>query len=137
MLQQNTVGYQQVKAIRVALWNRDVLLEIENTQTEKWATRVKESFQTDERTTQAITMPDLLEMINPPRDNILLKLDIEGAEQKLFDANYEQWLTKIPVIFMELHDGVLDGCSETFYRAMSHYHFKQFHRGESLILLLK
>jgi len=44
----------------------------------------------------------------------VLKLDIEGAEKELFihDAH---GLSKIPIIFVELHDRIVKGCSTAFF----------------------
>lgn len=43
----------------------------------------------------------------------LLKLDIEGAELDLF-LNDSATLETIPVVFVELHDRIVPGCSEKF-----------------------
>lgn len=43
----------------------------------------------------------------------LLKLDIEGAELDLF-RNDQKTLATIPVIFVELHDRIVPGCSDAF-----------------------
>ena len=43
----------------------------------------------------------------------LLKMDIEGAEKEIFEAN-DLILQKIPVILVELHDRLLPGCSDAF-----------------------
>jgi len=45
----------------------------------------------------------------------ILKLDIEGGELDLF-LNDQESLTKIPNIIIELHDRIIDGCSDAFFR---------------------
>lgn len=43
----------------------------------------------------------------------LLKLDIEGGEHDLL-INDPESCRKVPVIFVELHDRIVDGCTEAF-----------------------
>jgi len=43
----------------------------------------------------------------------LLKLDIEGGEFELFQEN-SQALRDIPIIFAELHDEIVTGCTDEF-----------------------
>lgn len=43
----------------------------------------------------------------------LLKVDIEGGEKKLFEE-VDEVLSNIPVVFVELHDRIVEGCSKAF-----------------------
>ena len=57
-------------------------------------------------------LKDLLE----PREEIgLLKLDIEGGEYDLL-KNDIKTLEKIPVVFAELHDRIISGCKEMYFK---------------------
>jgi FkbM family methyltransferase len=49
----------------------------------------------------------------PGQEIGLIKLDIEGGEKVLFEECAED-LSKIPLIFVELHDRIVSGCSEAF-----------------------
>ena len=49
-----------------------------------------------------LTISDLLMKIGTT-DLGLLKLDIEGAEEALFTANYESWIDKFRVLIVEVH----------------------------------
>lgn len=42
-----------------------------------------------------------------------LKLDIEGAEKQIFEGN-ELMLRAIPLVFVELHDRIVAGCTDAF-----------------------
>jgi FkbM family methyltransferase len=56
-----------------------------------------------------------LEQLNINLEEIgILKLDIEGGEYDLLKNDLAS-LKKIPVIYAELHDGIIDGCSELFF----------------------
>lgn len=56
-----------------------------------------------------------LEQLNINLEEIgILKLDIEGGEYELLKNDLAS-LEKIPVIYVELHDRYIDGCSELFF----------------------
>ena len=62
--------------------------------------------------TPTFVLKDLLE----PREEIgLLKLDIEGGEYDLL-KNDIKTLEKIPVVFAELHDRIISGCKEMYFK---------------------
>jgi hypothetical protein len=46
-------------------------------------------------------MTDLLERLGTAKVD-LLKLDIEGAEEALFTANYEEWVDRIQTLIVEI-----------------------------------
>jgi Methyltransferase FkbM domain len=78
---------------------------------------------------------DLLNRYNVPQVDIL-KLDIEGAEREVFAHNAEQWLDKVRVIGIELHDRWVPGCSRAFYQAVCGYDFNHTIIGESVFVEL-
>ena len=51
------------------------------------------------------------------------KIDIEGAEKKLFESNYENWLPKTKIIMVETHDRFIPKCSYTVMNALNDYNF--------------
>ena len=48
----------------------------------------------------------------------VLKMDIERAKKQLFLKNYEQWLPKVKMIIIELHEWLKPGCSKSFFEAV-------------------
>jgi FkbM family methyltransferase len=134
LLTRNVEAYPNVTTLKGALWNRKALLKLENPQDAKWAFRVKKADSPDSDTTQAITIMDLLEKSDSEYIDIL-KLDIEGAEKELFQSNYQSWLCKTGIIVAELHDWFRAGCSTSFYRALRQCKFKQFQKGENVIIV--
>lgn len=64
---------------------------------------------------------------------LLCKIDIEGGEEYLFDENCN-WVDKIPLIIIELHDWMLPGKSNSknFLAAVSERRFDVIYRGENL-----
>jgi hypothetical protein len=81
----------------------------------------------------AITITDALSYINEERID-LLKLDIEGSELELFTRHSEQWLNRVRMIAIELHDRFRPGCSEAFYSALHGRKFIQEISGENIFI---
>lgn len=48
----------------------------------------------------------------------VLKIDIEGSEQQVFEKNFEQWLPKVKMIIIELHDWLIPGSARPFLDAV-------------------
>lgn len=46
----------------------------------------------------------------------ILKMDIEGSEKNVFE-NAKDWIDKVGMITVELHDRICMGCSRAFYLA--------------------
>ena len=67
----------------------------------------------------------------------LLKLDIEGAEREVFDdiANPDEWLPKVKVMVIELHDRMKVGCSNAFFKAVSRHNYYMDIIGENLLFI--
>ena len=66
----------------------------------------------------------------------LMKIDIEGAEKEVFSApDVDDWLSKVKVLVIELHDRMKKGCSRAFFTAMSKYDWHFELRGENLIFM--
>ena len=49
----------------------------------------------------------------------ILKIDIETSEKQLFSENYSEWLPKVKVIIIELHDRMDAGCAKSFFTAIN------------------
>jgi len=63
----------------------------------------------------------------------ILKIDIEGSEQYLFDKKYDlSWLDNVNNICIELHG---QKCKDVFFNAMMPYNYQKIEDGEHTILL--
>lgn len=66
-------------------------------------------------TVKGFTLSDL----GVGRDNVgVIKLDIEGGEMELLSLD-DKHLSQIPVVLAELHDEIIPGCTEMFFRFSS------------------
>lgn len=133
LLLENTSGYPNVSTIQAGIWHKAATLKIENPNDDKSMFRTAES-ESQEGALRAVTIRELLARWNAPEIDIL-KLDIEGAEREVFSLNYEDWLGRVKLLIIELHDRYKPGCTASFYAAVSKFHFKEFQRGEHVILV--
>ena len=66
---------------------------------------------------------------------LILKIDIEGGEDALFNGD-TNWLSKFPLVIIELHDWMLpfSGSSRNFIKSVAQYDFDFLYRGENIFL---
>lgn len=131
---QNTRNNSRIKMMQKGVWNKNVFLEIINPAAGENSFMVKE---TEIKTPNSITSTDIATIIfeqNWPAIDIL-KIDIEGSEKELFSDNFEKWIPKTRVIFVEVHDEMKKGCSKSVFKAISQYNFRFMMQHENLIFI--
>lgn len=66
---------------------------------------------------------------------LILKIDIEGGEDALFQGD-TGWLNQFPLVIIELHDWMLpfSGSSTNFIKAIAQYDFDFVQKGENIFL---
>jgi FkbM family methyltransferase len=134
LLVRNCSGMTNVTLWRAAVWNSDTSLQIANPDAEKWAFRVTPGTLNGSGI-KALTIPQILAQSGHDAIDIL-KLDIEGAERELFRDGCEEWLPRVKMIIIELHDHYAPGCSREVYSKLCHVPFRQEIRGENVFVLL-
>lgn len=99
-LQRNVAPYRErVTTIQAAVWpHAERLSLVHPGQGVEWGVQVKPSV---DGPVQTVTIPDLQHVAGQKRIS-LLKIDIEGAETALFNADTE-WLDDVDNIVIELH----------------------------------
>lgn len=133
MLKKNAALYENVTPIKAALWFEDTELNIFDQGQGEWAYTVGEENLGGIGKTMALSIPHLMAAYDLPYIDIL-KVDIEGSEKELFTSNYEEWLPKVRVLVIELHDHYKQGTSRQFFETISKYQFS-FHATEDRLLL--
>jgi len=130
----NTAHLPGVRVIQGALWPRDTWLQIESPDVHNTEFRVVETTRQQPNALHAYTIPALLDMAKADMVDIL-KIDIEGGERELFADNAD-WLTRVGVLIIELHDRLHPGCSRELYRAICNrsLDFNQRIQGENTII---
>ena len=134
LVQKNTSPYKNITAIKSAIWGRSTWLRINNPLTEKWAFEVEETTPDKPDAFEAFSIQDLIERMNWQSVD-LLKLDIEGSEMSVFEQGYEQWLPKVKLLIIELHERMKPGCTAVFEKAIGRYNFEKSISGENLVYI--
>jgi len=130
----NAKHYKNITPIEAAVWNEDTFVEIANPLDEKWSFRVQNSSRKSSSRIRAVTVPSLMNEAGVDRVD-LLKLDIEGAEIELLDPNCKDWIDRVDVIVIELHDWIRPGCRAALLKATEGRHYVQFAKGENTVLI--
>jgi FkbM family methyltransferase len=82
----------------------------------------------------AITIGDILKTYGWKTIDIL-KMDIEGSEKSVFEGDTDSWLPYVKIMFVELHDRKVPGCSTTLFNALKKYNFSHVKSGEYEVLI--
>jgi FkbM family methyltransferase len=122
MIEKNTKGLTHVEIIKKGLYNKKAFFKVEDPFNATNSFVIKEVSENDQYDIESVTIQDIMD--SKQWDSVdLLKLDIEGAEKQLFDSNYQSWLPKVQVIFIETHDRMIPKCSITVMKALDEFDF--------------
>jgi FkbM family methyltransferase len=136
MLKKNTRPYSNVFPVRGALWkeNRQVVLIDPGLGHYGFQTVAEPELRTQSRRDDVLGITVDKLMLNFSITHIdLLKLDIEGSEKEVFE-DCLNWIDKVGVIVIELHDRLRTGCSRSVYRAAKDFEFES-RKGETVFLM--
>jgi FkbM family methyltransferase len=115
VFRRNCAGYPNVKLLQAAVWHRSGRMKIENPDDASFLFRVTEN-ENDSSGIPALTFGEILAVENAEVIDVL-KLDVEGAEKVLFEHGRD-WLGRVRLMIMELHDGYVPGCSDALFKAI-------------------
>jgi len=132
LLLTNTSAYSNCTCLKGAVWHRKEDLTVANDSGENWAAVVGPAI-AGQTAARSYTIAELLERSGEDKIDIL-KLDVEGAEGLLFTDDCRRWLSRTEVVMAELHEGIAPGCTLRFYRQVTSRPFRQYLRGEILIV---
>ena len=136
ILLKNTKGYPNIKCLNYGVWNKTTNLKIVDTGLGNWGFMTEEVDYQDENTVEAISIQEIMK--RHQIDNIdICKINIEGTEKELFAQNFEKWLPKTKAIIIELHDRMREGCTKSFFNALTNYDFSLYPSGSYLVCILK
>ena len=136
LLKENVKSYKQIQVLNSGIWYKDTYLKLRNVGMGEWGMIVEETAKLEPGCFKAVTIASLMKTYKIDEIDIL-KLNIEGAEKELFSFGYEEWLDKVKILIIELHDRIKPGCSEAFFNAVKQYNFESFTRDWNIILYKK
>lgn len=137
MLSANVGRFDNITRVNAAVWDTPATVQIANPGANPTGLYVKESAEIGDANIRGMTVPEIIETAGTDRIDIL-KVDIEGAEQRLFSSPAcHTWLSKVSVLIVELHDRLRPGCARALYRALDPYEYQQEGRGYVVAIKLK
>jgi len=138
LLKQNTAAFPNVTPVNAAIWPRSGRINLLDPGMGSWGFEAGEaSGRPDARslgTVRAVTVDELMAEFNLPYIDVL-KVDIEGGEKTLF-AESPEWLKRVGVVMIELHDRWYPDCSRIFFEATREFD-KKMEQGENVIVFRK
>jgi FkbM family methyltransferase len=117
VLRKNLSPYNNVEIVNAGVWNTTTKLNVLDKYNAGHSAMVVEEDAINGKVA-AVTIDSLMQAYALNHIDIL-KIDIETSEKELFLKNYEQWLPKVKVIIIELHDWLKPGCSRSFFEAIN------------------
>jgi len=132
----NTAHQKNISLIKAGIWSKSCFLKtVMNPELGEWAISVAESDAGAPGSIRARTIPQIMEE-NKWTSIDILKLDVEGAEEEIFNPDSIHWLKKTRVLVIELHDRFKAGSSMKFFRALteSGIRFSYSMSGENVIV---
>jgi FkbM family methyltransferase len=133
MLRQNTAALgARVVALQGAVWPESGEVHIVNPDSGSAAFRVGAGSAPTSGGVRAYTIDEICELAGG-REPFIVKIDIEGAQGRLFGANTE-WVGRTHLLALELDDWLLpwQGTSRPFFSCLSRYPFDYLIRGETI-----
>jgi FkbM family methyltransferase len=117
LLKKNTSFYSDIHCENYGVWNKNTKLNISDKyDLGDWGKVVEENALNGK--VNSISLNTLTEKFSINRIDVL-KIDIETSEKVLFSDNYHEWLPKVKIIIIELHDWLEEGCSKPFFEAIN------------------
>ena len=132
LLKRNTGAYRHIDALHAAVWSRPTSLAVENPHADANAFRMTEANDGGGPRIPAFTLSQLIARLGCERLD-LLKMDVEGAEAEIL-RNAADWLDRVNVLIIELHDRLVPGCGEALSAALHGRRFRQEIVGQNLAI---
>lgn len=134
LLKKNTAGYKNIQQLQAAVWYKNELLQIENPQ--GFSAGLTLNTATASTGIQGYSIDELMNLLQIEHIDIL-KMDVEGAEKEIFGQGSTEWLKKVDILVIELHDMYKDGTSTAFFAALNNNFSKMYFQGENIVCFLQ
>lgn len=121
------------RAIHAGLWNKSCNLGIRARETKDVGFVV---FEDDEGDIPAVSLKDVMAQCGIEKID-LLKIDIEGSEYEVFDETADEWVEKVGVLIIELHNRIKPGCSDRVNSMMEKHGYIHRNVGENEMYIHK
>lgn len=132
LLCENISEIKNIKPINAGLWNKNGFIEVKDIGLDKWGFIVQDTDGNNPNKITAITIDKIIELYNIDKIDIL-KIDIEGSEKEVFENS--NWLDRVDILIIELHDRMKKGCSQSVLNSVMKFDFSLQINGENLIFI--
>ncbi len=134
LLKKNTNPHTNIVPAQKAIWKNTGFIKITDKGYGVRGFMVEDAQpDTHHNVFEAISLTDLIGKNNFTSIDIL-KMDIEGSEKEVFEAD-TSWLSITRCLIIELHDRMKPGCSTAAFKALSGYNFECSIKGENLVFI--
>lgn len=132
ILRKNCQEYSSIASERAAISCMDEAVYLEDHGQGDWGFRTTTRPTTGTHSLPAYSIDTVVKRF-PQSELLLVKIDIEGGEARLFESNY-QWIERAMVIIVELHDWLMPGTanSRNCLRALSQHNRDFVFLGENV-----
>jgi FkbM family methyltransferase len=135
LLRRNVKSRHQIEPMRRGLWTHETVLKLRNPDAKHDRFQYRESAEPGGSVVaEGVSIRWILRHLGVDRIDIL-KIDIEGAERHLFQTA-DEWLDKVSVLAIELHDGLVHGCSDAMFNALKGREYSISKRDETTFVRL-
>jgi FkbM family methyltransferase len=132
----NTKHIPNITSINAAIWDKNSKLKIIKKSESGQARYMQEIKNSDKFHMKGMTFNKILST-NSIKDICILKIDIEGAERKLFNKSCKKWLHLAKCIIMEVPDSDFPFTTQKILKLFieNNYKFNTYINGENLIFI--
>jgi hypothetical protein len=111
--------------IQAGLWKEETELRLYNPGRDHWSYQTLDSKSQGEtaQSVPSVTIDTIMRDHNLDFIDIL-KLDIEGAEKEVLEFS-SNWIHKVGILIVELHDRYREGCKDSFEAATSGFEYEE------------
>ncbi len=132
ILNENLKNYQNITLLNKALWYKNEMVSLNNNfrDGQEWSRSVSSNVDSDSKI-EGITLNELIQNNNLTSID-LIKIDIEGAEARIFKPENDlSFLDKVKIISIEIHNEF--NCRENIYEILRGNGFRLFNSKELTI----
>jgi FkbM family methyltransferase len=132
----NTKNMSNVTSINAAIWDKNTKLKIIKKSESGQARYVREVKYLDKFHMKGIPFSKILSA-HLIKNICILKVDIEGAERKLFNKSCKEWIHKVKCIIMEVPDTDFPLTTQKILKLFieNNYEFNAYVNGENIIFI--
>lgn len=130
LARRNTAHLPLAEIVEAAVHDQETALRIVDPGAEKFAYRTEEATAGTAAAVAGVTIEGVMRRHRAKR-NLIVKVDIEGAELTLFRSN-TSWLDRTDLLIAETHDWLFpgQGTSSTLFAAIAGRRFEVIQKGE-------